>query len=83
MFIHSLSDAKIFLRKAGGAVIYDRVGGVLAVSRAFGDHGLTGFGVISVPDVMKIDLRVIHKYLVIASDGLWDVVLPKVWHIFR
>jgi len=73
----------VFLRKAGGAVIYDRVGGVLAVSRAFGDHGLTGFGVISVPDVMKIDLRVIHKYLVIASDGLWDVVLPKVLHIFR
>jgi len=58
--------------------MFDRVGGVLAVSRSFGDHELSRFGVTAIPDIMKIDLRVIHKYLVIASDGLWDVVLPKV-----
>lgn len=66
------------LRKAGGQVIYDRVAGVLAVSRAFGDHSLRQFGVIATPEVLRMELRVIHKYIVIASDGLWDVVSPKV-----
>ncbi|EGR31339.1 protein phosphatase 2c, putative [Ichthyophthirius multifiliis] len=64
-------------RKSGGNVIYDRVAGVLAVSRAFGDHGLSNFGVICLPDCNRIELRIIHKYLVLASDGLWDVVQPK------
>ncbi|KAL4461194.1 hypothetical protein ABPG72_011759 [Tetrahymena utriculariae] len=65
------------IKKAGGSVIYDRVAGVLAVSRAFGDHSLRNFGVIAQPDVTRIELRMIHKYLVVASDGLWDVVIPK------
>lgn len=30
-----------YYRKMGGIVMQDRVGGVLAVSRAFGDHALT------------------------------------------
>lgn len=66
------------IRKAGGNVLYDRVAGVLAVSRAFGDHGLCSFGVIANPDVTRFELRVIHRYVVVASDGLWDVVSPKV-----
>ncbi|EAS03169.2 protein phosphatase 2C containing protein (macronuclear) [Tetrahymena thermophila SB210] len=65
------------IKKAGGSVIYDRVAGVLAVSRAFGDHSLRNFGVIAQPDVTRMELRMIHKYLVVASDGLWDVVIPK------
>lgn len=52
----------------------DRVGGVLAVSRAFGDHALTIDGVICTPFIQRIELRVIHKWLVVASDGLWDVI---------
>lgn len=58
--------------------MYDRVGGVLAVSRSFGDHSLRGFGVIATPDVISVDLRIIHKYLIVATDGLWDVITPKV-----
>lgn len=65
-------------RKAGGSVIYDRVAGVLAVSRAFGDHDLRPFGVIALPEITRLELRVIHRYVVVASDGLWDVVTPKV-----
>ncbi|KAL4445573.1 hypothetical protein ABPG74_006124 [Tetrahymena malaccensis] len=65
------------IKKAGGSVIYDRVAGVLAVSRAFGDHSLRNFGVIAQPDITRMELRLIHKYLVVASDGLWDVVIPK------
>ena len=50
----------------------DRVGGVLAVSRAFGDHGLKKSGLTAVPYVKKYILRPFDKYLVIATDGVWD-----------
>jgi len=32
------------------------------------------------PYIERIELRVIDKYLVIASDGLWDVVSDHVIH---
>lgn len=50
----------------------NRVGGVLAVTRAFGDHSLKKSGVISVPHVVKYALKPFDKFLVIASDGVWD-----------
>ncbi len=65
------------ISKAGGAILYDRVGGVLSVSRAFGDHSLRNQGVICNPSVSRIELRMIHKWLVVASDGLWDVMSEK------
>jgi len=59
--------------KAGGGIILDnRLGGVLAVTRAFGDHALTRVGLIAVPHIVKHTLRPSDKYLVIASDGVWD-----------
>ena len=59
-----------------------RVDGVLAMSRAFGDHELkynnseTSFGpVSSQPDISVVKLEPDSKYVaVLASDGLWDVV---------
>lgn len=59
-----------------------RVGGLLAVTRAFGDFGLkqTGCGLIVKPDVHKIEVRLSHKYIVAASDGLWDYVDIKAVH---
>ncbi len=50
-----------------------RVGGVLAVSRAFGDRPLKRF-VISTPDVREEQLTADDEFLILASDGLWDVV---------
>ena len=59
--------------KSGGGIVFDsRVGGVLAVTRAFGDHGLKKSGVIAVPHVAKYTLKPFDKFLVIASDGVWD-----------
>lgn len=55
----------------------NRVGGVLAVTRAFGDISLKIYGVISKPDIKKVPLRLHHRYVVIASDGLWDYVPIK------
>ena len=52
----------------------DRVGGSLAVSRAFGDHALKSAGVTAKPYINKHILRPFDKYLVIVSDGVWDVL---------
>jgi serine/threonine protein phosphatase PrpC len=79
---HKATDTKEHerIKEAGGSVIYGRVGGALAVSRAFGDYGLKDFGVIVTPHVTKTELRVIHKFIVVATDGLWDVVSDKEIH---
>ena len=42
---------KILYRQAGGSVLFDRVGGMLAVSRAFGDFALESSGLICTPHV--------------------------------
>jgi serine/threonine protein phosphatase PrpC len=49
-----------------------RVGGVLAVTRAFGDHSLKKAGVSAIPHVLKYTLKPFDKFLIIASDGVWD-----------
>jgi serine/threonine protein phosphatase PrpC len=61
-----------------GIMFADRLGGVLAVTRAFGDHSLSDQGLVCTPFVTRIELRVIHKWLIVASDGLWDVISPNV-----
>lgn len=64
------------IESAGGVVVWAgtwRVGGVLAVSRAFGDRPLKRF-VIATPDVKDEMLDEQDEFLVLASDGLWDVL---------
>ena len=51
-----------------------RVQGDLAVSRAFGDAHLKPYGVSSTPELSAISLTPRDAFLVLASDGLWDVV---------
>ncbi|KAJ8621725.1 hypothetical protein MRB53_030254 [Persea americana] len=61
---------------AGGRVInWDgyRVLGVLATSRSIGDHYLKPF-VISEPEVVVTHRTKRDEFLILASDGLWDVV---------
>lgn len=52
------------------------MGGILAVSRALGDGYLKIPGYISaVPQVFRLDLeKEPLKFILLASDGLWDVV---------
>jgi len=73
---HKASDPNEIARvqKDGGNVFFDRVEGSLAVSRAFGDYILKDKGVTAMPYIEKTELRVIDKFLVVATDGLWDVV---------
>lgn len=60
------------VRREGGIVLENRVGGSLAITRAFGDHSLKKDGVSAKPFIKKHVLRSSDKYLVVASDGVWD-----------
>jgi len=73
---HKASDQneQARVKKDGGNIFFNRVQGLLAVSRAFGDHSLKDKGVSAVPYIERIELRLIDKYLVVATDGLWDVM---------
>ncbi|CAN4095836.1 unnamed protein product [Withania somnifera] len=64
------------IQEAGGRVIYwdgARVLGVLAMSRAIGDNYLKPY-VISEPEVTITERSDEDECLILASDGLWDVV---------
>lgn len=60
------------VKSSGGIILENRLGGVLAVTRAFGDHALLKVGLVSTPHITKVTLKPFDKYLVIASDGIWD-----------
>lgn len=52
---------------------WDRVMGELAVSRAIGDHCLRPY-VIPEPELLMVERTPDDEVLVMASDGLWDVM---------
>ncbi|XP_074293030.1 putative protein phosphatase 2C 59 [Silene latifolia] len=79
------SDERQRIEDAGGFVMWAgnerawRVGGVLAVSRAFGDKLLKQY-VVADPEIqVRVDVteEKVHsslEFVILASDGLWDVV---------
>jgi protein phosphatase PTC1 len=62
------------VKKDGGIIMDERVGGALAITRAFGDYALKRDGVTAKPSITKHFLKPADKFLVIASDGIWDVL---------
>jgi protein phosphatase 1L len=70
------SEERQRIEDAGGFVMWAgtwRVGGVLAVSRAFGDKLLKQY-VVADPDIKEEVVDKSLEFLILASDGLWDVV---------
>ncbi|KAH9324481.1 hypothetical protein KI387_004659 [Taxus chinensis] len=49
----------------------------LAMARAFGDFCLKDFGLIAVPDVSYHRLTERDEFIVLATDGIWDVLSNK------
>ncbi|KAL5769668.1 hypothetical protein ACOSP7_013822 [Xanthoceras sorbifolium] len=49
----------------------------LAMARAFGDFCLKDFGLISVPDISYRRLTNKDEFIVLATDGIWDVLSNK------
>lgn len=72
----SREDEKQRIESAGGRIIYYgtwRVEGVLAVTRAVGDRRLKRF-VTAVPEIKQRRIRADDEWLILASDGVWDVM---------
>ncbi|RAL50032.1 unnamed protein product [Cuscuta campestris] len=46
----------------------------LAMSRAIGDYCVKHFGLISVPDVTHRHITSRDQFLILATDGVWDVI---------
>ncbi|XP_024996258.1 probable protein phosphatase 2C 34 [Cynara cardunculus var. scolymus] len=46
----------------------------LALSRAFGDFFVKDFGLISEPDVIQRTVTTRDRFVILATDGVWDVV---------
>ncbi|KAL1205607.1 putative protein phosphatase 2C 18 [Cardamine amara subsp. amara] len=49
----------------------------LAMARAFGDFCLKDYGLISVPDINYRRLTEQDQFIILASDGVWDVLSNK------
>ena len=78
----SCQDEQERIETAGGMVIWLgawRVNGNLSVSRAIGDAADKKF-VIGEPDVQSCDLDGTEDYLVLACDGIWDVLSGEELH---
>mmetsp|Transcript_75638 Transcript_75638/g.210108 ORF Transcript_75638/g.210108 Transcript_75638/m.210108 type:complete len:281 (-) Transcript_75638:168-1010(-) len=65
--------------EAGGQIVNDRVNGMLAMTRALGDHVLKmpilpNDVVSNVPDITSTDLSAQDNFVILACDGLWDIM---------
>ncbi|KAI3456725.1 hypothetical protein Pfo_013388 [Paulownia fortunei] len=49
----------------------------LAMARAFGDFCLKDFGLISIPDVYHHHITERDEFVILATDGVWDVLSNK------
>lgn len=72
---HKGSDKKEVRRiqEAGGFVLNNRVNGVLAVTRSLGDSAMKEY-VVGSPYTSTMELNDADEFLIIACDGLWDVI---------
>lgn len=72
-----MEDEQERIRSCGGRILDfngKRVMGLLAMSRAFGDHCLRDVGVVADPEITIIDRTPEDEFVVLASDGLWDAL---------
>ena len=62
------------IRDNGGVVFRERVFGTLMLTRSFGDKEMKKYGVLSTPDIFYKNVEKDDIFVVISSDGIWDVV---------
>jgi len=80
----SNKDEQERVEQAGGYIHNGRLNGVLAVSRSFGDINHKVFPpqlslwtcqqLISRPDITTLKILPAHEFMILACDGLWDVL---------
>ena len=73
---HKCTDANEVkrIRDTGGIVFRERVFGTLMLTRSFGDKEMKKYGVLSTPDIFCHNIEDDDLFVIIASDGVWDVV---------
>jgi len=52
----------------------DEEGPGIAMTRTLGDFAAKKIGLISVPEIQHIELTINDSFIVIGSDGIWDVM---------
>lgn len=72
---HKVSNEKEKQRviESGGAIMNGRLAGNLLITRSLGDFNMHEYGLIGEPEVFE-SLLFKNKLLVVASDGVWDVI---------
>ena len=70
----TIEDEKIRVESMGGEIKKNRVMGQLILTRTLGDLYVKQYGVINTPDISVNEIRGNMKYIILASDGIWDVV---------
>jgi len=79
---HKVSDEKenARIKSSGGIIFSGRVFGTLELTRSFGDFGLKKYGVCPIPFINKLIVENDNKYIVMGSDGIWDVIDEELLH---
>jgi len=69
-------EAQRILEISGAFIKDDRVNGLIAVTRAFGDHNMkSGADYLLIePHCVSVELLPTDKFLILACDGVWDVM---------
>ena len=62
------------VKKGGGLIANGRLNGKLEVTRGFGDFAMKSKGLTCEPFINKIVLNESDKFVVLCTDGVWDVV---------
>jgi len=68
------------IKSSGGVIFGGRVFGQLNLTRALGDFGLKKYGVCPIPHITKHIIESNDTYIVIGSDGIWDVINEELVH---
>lgn len=64
------------IRNSGGNLEWGRVGGMLPMTRGIGNFKLEAEGFRCLPEVNTLPIRDV-EFIVLASDGLWDVMTDE------
>ena len=70
----TIEDEAQRVRKLGGKISKNRVMGQLILTRTLGDLYVKQFGVVNTPDISVTEINNSVKYVIVASDGVWDVI---------
>lgn len=61
------------MQDTGGFIAYNRVNGILSVTRALGDHAMKDW-VVCDPYYTEVTVTDKDNFLIMACDGVWDVI---------